>query len=111
MWKLWKQWGISQSKMVGYWDEKPIVTTSHPEVKATAFVKEDGAMIAVGNFSTSKQTVRLNIDWKSLGLNPAEVEFNIPEIEEFQTAQEFSHIRPITIDPKRGNIIVIKKRN
>ena len=110
MWKLWKQWGISQSRMIGYWDENPIVTTSHPEVKATAFVKEDEVMIAVGNFSTNRQTVRLNIDWKSLGLNPTEVEINIPEIEEFQTSQEFNLANPISIDSKRGNIIVIKKR-
>ncbi len=111
MWKLWKEWGISQSKMIGYWAENPIVTTSHPEVKATTYVKEDGAMIAVGNFSENKQTVKLDIDWKSLGLNPTEVEIHIPEIEAFQTTQSFNYMNPITIDPKRGNIIIITKKH
>ncbi len=110
MWKLWREWGIESSKMIGYWDEKPVVKTSHPEVKATAFVKPDGAFIAVGNFSWKKQNVALDIDWKALSLDPAKVEIYMPEIEEFQAAQKLAPASRIPIDIKRGVVVMVKKK-
>ena len=109
MWKLWKEWDISSSKMVGYWADKPVVATSHPEVKATAFVKDGGVLIAVGNFSWKKQSVALDIDWKALGLDPSKVEISIPEIEEFQSAQKLTPTSRISIDVKRGVVVLVKK--
>ena len=110
MWKLWREWGIELSKMIGYWDEKPVVKTSHPEVMATAFVKPDGAFIAVGNFSWKKQSVTLDIDWKALGLDPSKVEIFMPEIEEFQSAQTLTPSSRISIDVKRGVVVIVKKK-
>lgn len=110
MWKLWREWGIDSSKMIGYWDEEPVVATSHPEVKATAFVKEDGALIAVGNFSWKKQNIALEIDWKALGLDPSKVEIYMPEIEEFQSAQQLTPKSRIAIDIKRGCIVIVKRK-
>ena len=96
--------------MIGYWDEKPVVKTSHPEVMATAFVKPDGAFIAVGNFSWKKQSVTLDIDWKALGLDPSKVEIFMPEIEEFQSAQTLTPSSRISIDVKRGVVVIVKKK-
>ena len=109
MWKLWREWGIDSSKMIGYWDDKPVVECSHPEVKATAFVKDDGLLIAVGNFSWKKQNVTLKIDWEALGLKEQEVEIYMPEIEEFQSAQKLTPTSRISIDVKRGVVVLVKK--
>ena len=110
MWKLWREWGIESSKMIGYWDDKPVVECSHPEVKATAFVKDDGLLIAIGNFLWKRQSVSLSIDWEALGLREQEVEIYMPEIEEFQPAQKLTPQSRITIDIKRGVVVVVKKK-
>ena len=96
--------------MIGYWDDKPVVECSHPEVKATAFVKDDGLLIAVGNFSWKKQSVSLSIDWEALGLKEQEVEIYMPEIEEFQPAQKLTPQSRIEIDIKRGVVVIVKKK-
>ena len=111
MWKVWKEWDIESSKMIGYWEENPPITTSHSEIKATAYVKPKQAIVvAVGNFAWKKQAVRLNIDWKALGIDKSKAEIIIPEIAEFQSARDVKLGDAIEIDPKRGCVIIIKEK-
>ena len=52
----------------------------------------------------------LDIDWKALGLDPSKVEIFMPEIEEFQSAQTLTPSSRISIDVKRGVVVIVKKK-
>ena len=108
IWQLWDDFGIMDAKMIGFWEEKPAVTSSDKEVKVTAYVNEGKTLLSLGNYSGDKKQVKLTIDWKQLGLNPSSVRMVAPAITDFQEAREFTPDESIPVDPKRGWLIIIK---
>ena len=109
VWKFWDKFGIADAKMVGYWDTGCPVSTSDPEVKATAYIKDDSVLISVGNFAASDKNVRLNIDWKALGFDPAKVRASLPRIENFQEETSLSISAPIPVKSKEGVLVLLSK--
>ena len=73
VWRLWKEFGIEEAQMIGWWDEDNAVEVSDPEVKATAFVRKGRVLVAVGNFSNEEKSVTFTFDWKRLGLKVGKV--------------------------------------
>lgn len=109
IWQLWDDFGIMDAKMIGFWEERPAVTSSDKEVKVTAYVNEGKTLLSIGNYSGEKKQVKLTVDWKQLGLNPATVRMAAPEITDFQEASEFTLDGLIPVDPKRGWLIVLSE--
>jgi hypothetical protein len=109
IWEFWKDFGISDSKMIGFWEDEPVVTTPDFDVKATAFVKDGKTLISVGNYSEKQKTVPLNIDWKRLGLDPSKVKMTAPAIKEYQDAKEFEVGKPVEIPGKSGWMILLSE--
>ncbi len=109
MWKFWKQFGIEDAKMVGYWDPECAVTTGDPEVKATTYIKGDSILVAVGNFSDKDKSVRLNIDFERLGFNPAGVKITAPAITNFQEEGSIKIGEAIPVKSKEGFMILISQ--
>jgi len=110
VWKLWKDFGIEEAQMVGYWDEACPVTTDHPNVKATAYIRPGKTLISLGNFDTQNRTVRLHIDWKKLGLYPAKTTIEAPFVENFQEKTVFGINDPITVKSKEGWLLLIETK-
>jgi len=52
-------------------------------------------------------TVRLDIDWKALGLDPAKAKLTAPRIEHFQDSAEFSPKEEIPMEPGKGWLLVL----
>ena len=116
MWKFWEKTGIKDAKMLGYWDPECPVRTSDPEVKATAYVKDGTTIVSIGNFSEKDKTIRLTIDWKALGMDPAKAKITAPAIPCFQEERSFAPLRMAGIDnlsvkAKEGWMLVIEKEN
>ncbi|MCC8170533.1 MAG: DUF6067 family protein [Parabacteroides sp.] len=109
IWALWKSFGIEDAQMLGYWDENCPVCTSSPHVKATAYVKPDQVLIALGNFDTNDHTVQLSFDWNALGTNPGSIRLEAPAIQDFQEAQTFTTGESIPVKSKEGRIILLTK--
>lgn len=109
VWKLWIKFGIEDSKMLGYWNPENPITINSDLVKSTTYLKDDKLLISVGNFDTKEQTVKLNIDWKKLGWNKNEVKGYLPEIKNFQMAQDFDLEKPFMVKPKEGLLIIMEK--
>ena len=107
VWKLWKDFGIEEAQMAGYWDESCPVTTTHPDVKATAYIRPDKILISLGNFGTNDQAVRLLIDWKKLGREPSKVMIEAPEVENFQAKTVFGINEPIPVKSKEGWLLLL----
>ena len=108
VWKVWDELGIQDSRMVGFWEEEPLVETGNSEVKATVYLREGKALVSVGNFSEIKQSVKLLVNWEKMGIDPKKVELKCPEIKDFQQAKELGIMDKITIEPKKGWLILIE---
>ncbi len=68
VWKLMNDFGIAESRMLGYWLPDPPVKTSQPRVLATTYVRPDGALLlALGSWSERDESVALDVDWEALG--------------------------------------------
>lgn len=109
LWKVWDEFGIGASEMHGFWEEHPLVATSDSQVKATAFVGDGKTMVSIGNYATESRSVRLNIDWKQLGLDPSKAVLRAPAIENFQEPAQWKPGDPISIEPKKGWILFLEE--
>ena len=110
VWKLWKDFGIEDAQMTGYWDETCPVTTGHPDVKATVYIRPGKVLVSLGNFGAQDYTVHLHVDWKALGLDPSKVTIEAPTVENFQEKRAFSVGEPISVKSKEGWLLVIDKK-
>lgn len=110
LWKLWDDFGIANSKMNGYWEKNPVVTTDHKNVYATTYIKDGSVLVALASWIKEPVKVKMNIDWKRLGLNPSEVNIIAPEIYNYQKEKNFKVDELIPIDALSDCLIIISKK-
>ena len=110
VWKIWDHFGIESAKMHGFWEKDPLVTASDQTVKVTTYVKDKQALFSIGNYSDEEKTVRLNVDWKKLGLDPMQVRLVAPEIDNFQKGCEWKPDEAVTIAPRKGWLIYVSPK-
>ena len=117
LWKVWDEFRITKSEMIGWWVEGNPVKTGNPEVLATAYVKRgDGkaaqasALIALASWAKEPIDIRLAIDWKKLGLDPKKAVLRTPAIENFQEAAEFKPGDPVRLEPGKGWLLLLADR-
>ena len=110
LWKAWDAFGIQQSRMHGWWSGADPVKTNDADVLATTWTKPRAAMIALGSWRVDGTTVRLTIDWKALGLDPARTRIRAPAIADFQSAAEFATDAMIPVAAKKGLILILETR-
>jgi len=134
LWKVWDEFGITASKMVGWWVEGNPVKTGNEKVLATAYVKPadsggrvanasdsksqkpvqkpggNSVLIALASWAKDPVDIRLVIDWKTLGLDPLKAVLRAPAIEKFQSAAEFRPGDAIRVEPGKGRLLWLVKR-
>jgi len=110
IWKLWDDFGIADAEMLGYWDDKCPVKTDCKDVLATVYRKPDKTLIALATWSRKDEQVRLTIDWKALGLDPAAVKLHAPTVPGMQEARTFQPDEPIPIKKAGGWFLIAEKR-
>jgi hypothetical protein len=110
LWQVWDGFGIRQSRMRGWWEARPPVTTGDTLVLATTWTRPGRAMIALGSWDGADRAVRLAIDWKALGLDPARVRLRAPAIEQFQDARSWRVSDPITVPGGKGLLLLVEPR-
>ena len=110
LWKAWDAFGIVDSRMVGFWVDGRPVKTDRPDVLATSYVRDGRTMVALASWAKDAVDIRLAIDWKALGLDPASAKLEAPAIENFQEARTFAADQPIPVEPGKGWLIVISPR-
>jgi hypothetical protein len=109
LWKAWDQFGIKNSRMIGYWDPHAPVVTGRPDILATSYVGSGKVMVALGSWASEKTSFRLTIDWKSLGIDPATAVVTQPAIAGFQDAATFAVDDPIPLSPGKGALLIIRR--
>ncbi|MBL7847427.1 MAG: hypothetical protein JNL40_08170 [Cyclobacteriaceae bacterium] len=106
LWKVWDDFGMKGSEMIGYWVDKNPVKTDNPEVLATIYKRNDRVLVAVASWAASDVNVKLVIDWKALGLKPT-TEANAPEIKDFQQKQ-LINLDGFVVPKGKGLLMIIR---
>ena len=109
IWELWDYFGMSGSEYIGYWDASNPVHTGNEEVLASVYVKTDKILIALGNWTDREQHIRLTIDWKEIGLDPATARIEIPEIEDLQQNATEVDLMHLTLPASKGLILIVNE--
>ena len=65
-------------------------------------------MVSLASWAETDTTVRLQIDWAQLGIDPAKATIVAPEIEHFQPGRTFRADEPIPVPKGKGWLLVIK---
>jgi len=107
VWAVWDAFGITNAKMIGYWDQVCPVRTDREDVKATAYVRKGKALIALGSWAKQRAKVRLTFDWKALGLDPAKASLYAPPVESFQPEAVWKPSDAIPVPPLKGWLLYV----
>ncbi len=110
IWKVWDDFGIKGSKMIGYWVENSPVKTNNAEVLATVYKKDKCALVSIASWAKTDVAIRLQIDWKALGIDPSKAIITAPEAKNFQPAASFQAEQDINVAKGKGWLIVIKEK-
>ncbi|WP_343705743.1 glycoside hydrolase domain-containing protein [Flavobacterium sp.] len=108
IWKVWDSFGIKGSEMIGYWSENCPVKTNNDKVLATVYKKNGMALISIASWADADVNVKLNIDWKKLGINPAKATITAPEVTNFQSAKTFTAKDEIPVSKGKGWLLIVK---
>ncbi|WP_298546425.1 glycoside hydrolase domain-containing protein [uncultured Parabacteroides sp.] len=107
LWKLWDEFGMKDARLRGYWDERCPVKTGNESIIATAYVKDDRALVVLANWTDLPQTAHLSFDEELLGFKPSSC--LLPEIREVQWKGSLSFQKPCEIMGRGGLILLLEK--
>ena len=112
LWKVWDDFGMKGSKMLGYWAESCPIKTSNEKVLATVYKKKGAALVSIASWADTSVEVTLQIDWKKLGLDSSKATITAPEIKNFQPSlnlkQTGTSTKTLTVEKGKGYILIIK---
>jgi hypothetical protein len=108
LWKAWDEFGIAESRMIGYWVDARPVKADRGDVLVTTYQKDGQAMVALASWAKGPVPVKLAIDWKAIGLDPAKARIEAPAIDKFQDARTFKADEPIPVEPGKGWLLVVR---
>lgn len=107
VWKVWDDFGILDSEMIGYWVKDNPVQTGREKTPATVYVRTgERALIAVATWENADTPVTLSVDWKALGLDPATVTLYAPAVENFQQEATYKPDDTILVPKGKGLLLI-----
>lgn len=110
LWKVWDDFGIQRSTMMGWWSGQSPVMTGDSLVLATTWRAPGKAMVSLGSWHDTDTKVTLRIDWKALALDPARTTVRAPAIANFQTSASWKPTDLITVPAKKGLLLLLEQR-
>lgn len=109
MYRFWDEFGIQEAEMIGYWSPSCPVKTGREDVLATVYKKKGKALIAIASWAKEDVKVKLEIDWKTLGLNPKRAKLVAPGIPHFQPSASFSLDDSLPIEKGKGWLLILSE--
>jgi hypothetical protein len=106
VWRLMDEFGIAESRMLGYWLDDAPVTTNHPRVLATTYVRSDGLLIALASWSGEDETVSLTLDPDALGMASG-MRAHAPAVEGLQSAVDIDLSR-VRVSANQGLFVIVR---
>lgn len=106
-WRFEKMFGIEDSEFIGWWDESCPVKVDHPECKVSVYRKNGKTLIALSSWAKTNAKVKLQIDWKALGLSPQKATLWAPACEKFQNEAVFAADGEIRVEANKGWMFIV----
>jgi hypothetical protein len=106
-WRFEKMFGIEDSEFIGWWDESCPVKVDHPDCKVSVYRKNGKTLIALSSWSKTNAKVKLQIDWKALGLLPQKATLWAPACEKFQNEAVFAADSEIRVEANKGWMFIV----
>jgi hypothetical protein len=110
LWKLFDQFEIANSEMLGYWVDRSPIKTNTTGIKSTIYLNGGKALIAIGSWSARNEYVQLVIDWEALGISKGNMKLTSPEIEGLQKYKVYDLDKPVLVEKKNGLILVMEPK-
>ena len=108
IWKVWDEFGMEGSKLIGYWSPACPVKTGASDVPATVYRKPGALLVSLASWAAADTTVRLGIDWEKIGIDSAHATIEAPEIANFQSARHFAAGEAIPVQKGKGWLLIIR---
>lgn len=108
IWKVWDDFGMQGTEMFGYWSPNCPVKTNDPKVLATVYKKGGAALVAIASWAEGDTEVQLDINWSSLGIDPAKATITAPEVIGFQAGKSYGVGDKIAVAKNKGLLLVVK---
>jgi hypothetical protein len=110
IWKVWDEFKIQDSRMIGYWSPRCPVKTSSTNILATVYAGRERSLISIASWAPGDEQVQLTFDWKTLGIDPNKAVLMAPEIAGFQTAAQFKPTDPIPVAKGKGWLLYMASK-
>lgn len=111
IWDWYDQFGIEDADFQGFWRETAPVKSRDELVPATAYIKKgEKTAIVIANWDKTVRTVKLDVDWESLGLNSHSVKIRKPRIKGVQSSGNYSSLDSITVAAGKGIVLEISAK-
>jgi hypothetical protein len=104
LWKLWDDFGIEKTRMIGFWDPACPVRTGRDSVLATAYASPDRMLVSLASWDS--QPVECHLQFAG----PV-VSLSAPAIPGFQPAREFAAGEAIPVAPGRGWLLIANSQS
>lgn len=108
IWKVWDEFGMQGTKMIGYWSPSCPVRTDKEKVPATVYKKPGAALISLASWEPEATNVILHVDWEKIGIDRTRATITAPAIPGFQPARSFRPDEPIPVQPGKGWLLIIR---
>ncbi len=109
LWKIWDEFNIQESSMIGYWSPSCPIKTGRSDVLATVYAQDGRALISLAGWADREVAVRLQIDWAALGIDPKRASLFAPFIPDFQEEAHFASGDRIPIPAGRGWLLTLSQ--
>ncbi len=110
IWKLWDDFGMKGTEMIGYWSDNCPVTTNNENVKATVYKKNKKALIAIASWANEDVKVQLSINWSKLGIDKNKASIYAKEISTFQPSETFGINEEIPVKKGKGWLLIVEEK-
>ena len=109
IWKIFDDFGISDSRMIGYWVDYAPIKVDNTKVKCTIYKRDDKVLISLASWSKKDEDINLLIDWEDINLNPLYSELISPEIENLQDYKKYRIGEKIKLEANGGLVLMLSK--
>ena len=110
IWNLWNEFGMQGTEMIGYWSSHCPVKTNNDKVLVTVYKKKGVALLSVASWADTTAQVKLQIDWKAIGIDENKAIISAPAMKDFQPQKNFAKDEMLTIEKNKGWLLVVKEK-
>ncbi len=108
IWKIYDALNMAEARMLGYWNPSCPVIASSPDVKATAYVMKDKALVVLANWTNKDVDTVLTLDAGKLGFVPGKASLpDMPGIQNMEASIDLSS--PLSLKGGKGMFILLEK--